>query len=152
MFKRLLFAGLAVAAIAPLAAQANGPVSVSVSTPQFGIRIGAPIFGPPVVPVYAPLPVYSPPVYSPPIYAPPVYAPPPVVYGPPVYMPRPRYIVPAPVVVAPRVVYPRPYYPPRVVTPYDGDRYHHYGSYGQQAVYSVPPGHVKRYTKEARYD
>ena len=80
MFKRLLFAGLAVAAIAPLAAQANGPVSVSVSTPQFGIRIGAPIFGPPVVPVYAPFPVYSPPVYSPPIYAPPVYAPPPVVY------------------------------------------------------------------------
>ena len=45
MFKRLWFAGFAVAAIAPLAAHANGPVSVSVSTPQFGIRIGAPFFG-----------------------------------------------------------------------------------------------------------
>ena len=81
MFKRLLFAGFAAAAIAPLAAQANGPVSVSVSTPQFGIRIGAPFFGPPVMPVYAPFPVYAPPVYSPPVYAPPVYAPP-VVYAP----------------------------------------------------------------------
>ena len=152
MFKRLLIAGFAAAAIAPLAAQANGPVSVSVSTPQFGIRIGAPFFGPPVVPVYAPFPVYAPPVYSPPVYAPPVYAPPPVVYAPPVYVQRPRYYVPAPVVVAPRVVYPRPYYPPRVVTPYDGDRYHHYGSYGQQATYRMPPGHAKRYTQEARYD
>ena len=70
----------------------------------------------------------------------------------PVYLPPRRVFVPAPVVIAPRVVYRRPYYPPRVVTPYYGDRYHHYGSPGQQAVYSVPPGHAKRYTKEARYD
>ncbi len=152
MFKRLWFAGLAVAAIAPLAAQANGPVSVSVRTPQFGIRIGAPIFGPPGIPVYAPVPVYAPPVYAPPVYSPPIYAPPPLVYVAPVYVPRPRYFVPAPVVVAPRVVYRRPYYPPPVVTPYYGDRYHHYGSPGQHAIYRVPPGHAKRYTTEARYD
>jgi len=142
MFKRLLFAGFAIAAVAPLAAQANG-VSVAVSTPQFGIRIGAPVFGPPIAPVYAPVPVYAPaPVYEPaPVYAPPVvYVP--RVFAPPVY-------VPAPVVVAPRVFYPHVHRPP-VVAPYD--RYHHYGpynSYSQQAAF-VPPGHAKRYS-DGRY-
>ena len=132
MFKRLLFAGLAITAVAPLAAQANG-VSVAVSTPQFGIRIGAPVFGPPVIPVYAPAPVYAPPpvVYVPEVVAPPVY-------------------VPAPVVVAPRVFYPRAYYRPPVVVPYRQDRFYHYGNYGQQAVYRVPPGHAKRYS-DGRY-
>jgi hypothetical protein len=151
MFKRLLFAGLAVAAIAPVAAQANG-VSVAVSTPQFGIRIGAPVFGPPVIPVYAPVPVYAPaPIYAPaPVYAPaPLYAPPPVVYVP--RFVAPRVYVPAPVMVAPRVVYPRNYYRPPVVVPYDQNRYHHYGPdnsynrYSQQAAF-VPPGHAKRYS------
>jgi hypothetical protein len=145
MFKRLLFAGLAVAAIAPVAAQANG-VSVAVSTPQFGIRIGAPVFGPPVVPVYAPVPLYTPA----PVYAPaPFYAPPPVVYVPRIVAP-PVYL-PARVVGAPRVVYPRNYYRPPVVVPYDQNRYHHYGPdnsynrYSQQAAF-VPPGHAKRYS------
>ncbi len=75
------FSTLALAAMAPWSAsQANG-VAVSVSTPEFGIRIGAPHF-----PVFQPLPVYRPvPVYQPvPVYYPRVrYVPPPVIYVPP---------------------------------------------------------------------
>ena len=55
MFKHLWFAGLAVAAITPLWHMRTAR-SASVSTSQFVIRIGAP-FGPPVIPVYAPVPV-----------------------------------------------------------------------------------------------
>ncbi len=55
------FSALVLAAMAPWSAsQANG-VSVRVSTPEFGIRIGAPHFPHPVfqpVPVYRPVPVY----------------------------------------------------------------------------------------------
>ena len=84
----------------------------------------------------------------PPVYAPPVVYVPEVVTGP-VCLPPRRVFVPAPVVIAPRVVYRHPCYQPPVVTPYYGDRYHHYGYPGQQAVYRAPPGHAKRYTKEA---
>jgi len=106
------FSALFVAAMAPWSAsQANG-VSIRVSTPEFGFRIGGPVFGPPV---------YAPPIYAPPVYAPPIYQPAPVYYPAPVY--RPRYYAPPPVVyVAP----PRYYGPPRYVGGYRG-----YGSYRQ---------------------
>ena len=69
------FSALVIAAMAPWSAsQANG-VSVRVSTPEFGIRIGAPHFPPPVF-----YPVHQPRYYG--------YAPPPVVYT------APRYITP----------------------------------------------------------
>ena len=75
---------LVLAAMAPWSASKANGVSVSVSTPEFGIRIGAPhwphrIFQP--VPVYRPAPVYAPvPVYYPRPYR---YAPPAVIYTPP---------------------------------------------------------------------
>ena len=96
--KRRIWAGaLLIAAIAPWSvAQANGVV-VSVSTPEFGFRIGTPFYGPPVYPV----PVYVPP--------PRVYVPAPVYAPAPVYLP-PRYIVAPRVIHVPhRVVYQRPY-------------------------------------------
>ena len=72
------FSALVIAAMAPWSAsQANG-ISVRVNTPEFGIRIGAPHFPPPIV---YPVPVREPRYYG--------YAPPPVVYVPP-----PRYIAP----------------------------------------------------------
>jgi hypothetical protein len=86
--KRALRIGAAVSALVVAAmvpwsvSQAHG-VSVGISTPEFGIRIGAPHY-----PVYHPAPVY---------------VPPPVVYVPP-----PRYVVPPP-----RVIYGVPYYYPR---------------------------------------
>jgi hypothetical protein len=58
------FSGLVIAAMAPWSApQAHG-VSIGVSPPEFGIRIGAPVFPRPIyrpVPVYQPVPVYYPP-------------------------------------------------------------------------------------------
>ena len=75
---------LVLAALAPWSASKANGVSVSVSTPEFGIRIGAPpwphrIFQP--APVYRPAPVYAPvPVYYPRPYR---YAPPAVIYTPP---------------------------------------------------------------------
>ncbi|MGH6609511.1 MAG: hypothetical protein ACRECQ_04560 [Burkholderiaceae bacterium] len=74
------FGALMFAAMAPWsAAKANG-VSVRVSTPEFGIRIGAPHR-----PAYYPVPVYGPP--------------------PVVYAPRPRYVVPPPVIYRPPYYY-----------------------------------------------
>lgn len=65
------FSALVIAAMAPWSAsQANG-VSVRVNTPEFGIRIGAPHFPPPV---FYPVPVHHPRPYG--------YAPPQVVYTP----------------------------------------------------------------------
>jgi hypothetical protein len=89
MKRTLLIGSVLAALLVPFAAaQAHG-VAVSVNTPEFGIRIGAPVYRP-VVPVYAPPPV---------VYAPPrvVYAPPPVVYAPPrVFYAPPRVVyVPA---------------------------------------------------------
>ena len=79
------FSALVIAAMAPWSASQASGVSVRVSTPEFGIRIGAPHF--PVyqpVPIYQPVPVYRPiPVHYPRHYG---YAPPPVVYVAP-----PRY-------------------------------------------------------------
>jgi hypothetical protein len=84
--KRIAFAGaLTIAALAPLAA-AQAQVTVSVSTPEFGIRIGTPM----------PRPVYSVPVYVP---APPVVVATPVYLPPPVYAPPPPRYAPPPVVV-----------------------------------------------------
>lgn len=102
------FSALFVAAMAPWSAtQANG-VSIRVNTPEFGFRIGGPVYGPPA---------YGPPVYQPaPVYYPaPVYQPAPVYYPAPVY--RPRYYAPPPVVYVPT---PRYYGPPRYVGGYRG--------------------------------
>lgn len=75
---------LLLAAMAPWSASKANSVSVRVSTPEFGIRIGAPHFPHPVfqpVPVYRPVPVYQPvPVYYPGPYR---YGPPAVIYAPP---------------------------------------------------------------------
>jgi hypothetical protein len=130
MNKRLLVATLAVAALAPLAAHAGGGVTVSVSTPEFGFRIGAPFYG---APAYGPFPVYAPaPVYIPP----PVYVPEQVIVVPA------RVIHRAPVIVAPRrVVYAPVFVPP----PRYRDRH------WQQAGYRVPPGHAKHYNGKGRY-
>ena len=130
MNKRLLVAAFAVAALAPLAAQAGGGVTVSVSTPEFGFRIGAPFYG---APVFAPVPVY---------------APPPVFIPPPVFVPQQVIVVPAraihraPVIVAPRRV---TYAPVFVPPPRYRDRQ------WQQASYRVPPGHAKHYNGKGRY-
>ena len=75
------FSALVIAAMAPWSASQASGVSVRVSTPEFGIRIGAPHFPGPVyqpVPVYRPVPVHYPRQYG--------YAPPAVVYVAP-----PRY-------------------------------------------------------------
>lgn len=144
MKKRLFVATLAIAALAPLgAAHATGGVVVSVSTPQFGFHIGAPIYGPPVyAPVFAPPPM---------VVAPPVFMPAPV-YGPPVVMvPRPRVFHPAPIVVVPRPVIYAPAFAhrPRVIHP-RGASWRHYGTPVQQAGYRVPPGHDRHH--EGRHD
>lgn len=99
--RKLAFAtALAAAVLIPWSA-ARAQVSVSVHTPEFGIRIGAPLPRA-VIPVYYPAPVYHPaPVY----------------YPPPVYAPRPVYLRPRvtaqPIVVrhvaVPAAVYPYPY-------------------------------------------
>jgi hypothetical protein len=139
MKKRLFVATLAIAALAPLgAAHANGGVVVSVSTPQFGFRIGSPFYGPPVyAPVYAPPPVFVP---APVIVSPPVY-------GPPVVMiPSPRVFYPAPVVVGPPpMAFPPAFIPrPRVVYPRVAPR-PLYGPPVQQAGYWVSSGHGRHY-------
>lgn len=72
------FSALVIAAMAPWSASQANSVSVRVSTPEFGIRIGAPHFP---RAVYQPVPVHYPRHYG--------YAPPPVVYTPP-----PRYFAP----------------------------------------------------------
>lgn len=130
MKKPLLVALFAAATLAPIgAAQAGGGVFVSVSTPEFGFRIGAPVYSPPV---YAP--VYVPPVYVPPVYIPPM--PMPRVYAPPVVVVPPPRVIYQPVVVSPRVAY-RPVYAPRPRF----DHRHFDAPYEQQAAYRVPPGH-----------
>jgi hypothetical protein len=153
--KKSLAVALAVAALAPLApltAHAGNGVSISVSTPEFGFRIGAPVFY--GAPVFVPAPV----VVAAPVYAPaPVFVPPPRIIVPaPVVLP-PRVIYPAPVVVVPRHRPPRHRYvpPPRWVQPYGpgyGDEDHGW----QQARYRVPPGHAKHgmlvAKGKARYD
>lgn len=85
MKRTVLLGTLLAAVLVPFSlAHATSNVAVSVSTPEFGIRIGAPVYRP--VPFYAPVPVYAPA---------PVYAP------LPVYVPAPRVIYPAPVAVLP---------------------------------------------------
>jgi len=145
MIKKLsLVAGLLLAAVVPFAAKAEVGVSVAVSTPEFGIRIGAPFYGPRVyaqAPGYVPAPVYSPVIYSPPT----------VVYVPaPVVIPVRRVAYPAPVIVPPpRVVYSRGYViPPRV--PF-GHAPHPRGYASQHAGYRVPPGQLKHASVKGRY-
>jgi hypothetical protein len=93
MKRTILLGTLTAALLAPFTmAHAYSNVSVSVSTPEFGIRIGGPVFHP--VPVYAPVPVFAPaPVFAPvPVYAPrPVYVTPRVIYPAPVIVVPPRY-------------------------------------------------------------
>lgn len=100
MRRTVLLGALLAGLLAPFAiAQAHGGVSVSVSTPDFGFRIGAPVYRP--APVIVAAPVYAPPVYAAPVYVPrPVYVAPRVIYAPPVVVPR--YYAPRAVVVAPR--------------------------------------------------
>jgi hypothetical protein len=142
-----LVAGLVLVAAVPLAAQASGGVSVAVSTPEFGFRIGGPFYGPRL---YAPVPVAVPA----PVYPPVVYAPPPVVYAPaPIVFPAPRVFYPAPVFVPPpRVVYRHGYVPPpRIIVPYGYRRQHEHAYEGQYAGYRIPPGHANRYSHSDRY-
>ena len=129
----------AAAALVPFTAQAGGGVSVAISTADFGIRIGAPIFGPRVIaPVVVPAPVMVP---APVVVARPRVVHAPVVVAQPVVVPR--HVWARPVVVAPRVVrapvvvHPRHGWtpPPRVVVP------HHRGHGNGHR-----DGHVKRYS------
>jgi hypothetical protein len=147
MIRRLsLITGLALAAAAPLAAQAYDGVFIAVSTPEFGIRIGAPMHGPRV---YAPVPVFVPT----PVYPPVVYAPSPVVYAPmPAMIPAVRLAYPVPVFVSRhRVVYRHAYVPPpRTVVPH-GYRPHQQAYEGQHAGYRMPPGHARRHSENGRY-
>lgn len=133
MRRTVLLGTLLAAVLAPFAmAHAHSNVSVSVSTPEFGIRIGGPVYRP--VPVYQPVPVYAPPpVYVAPA---PVYVPPPrVIYR------APRVVVPAPVYYGPPAgvwVAPRGYYGQRHWKhrqddrrrDYRGDRDHRRAGYG----------------------
>lgn len=143
-----ILAMAAAAALMPLSAQAGGNVSVAVSTPDFGFRIGAPIFGPRVVPVMVPAPVM---VHAPVVMPAPVFYPPPrFIHAPvvvaPVVVPRHRWS--RPVVVAPRVihapvgVHPRHVWtpPPRFVPlPYRG---HGHGHGNGHARRHAAPQHV----------
>jgi hypothetical protein len=109
MKRTALLAALLATALLPFTA-ARAQVSVSINTPDFGIRVGPPLHRPVYpVPVYMPAPhvVVPAPVYLPP----PVYLPSPVYLPPPVYAPPPRYVPPPVVrtVVVPTVVY--PHYP-----------------------------------------
>lgn len=81
MLRRTLFTALLLGIAATLglgSAQARDHVSVSVSTPEFGIRVGTPHR------YYQPAPVYVAPA---PVY----YSPPPVYYAPRVVYPAPVY-------------------------------------------------------------
>jgi hypothetical protein len=117
----LLFAAAAVAALALIPAQraAAQPVTVTVSTPEFGFRIGTPVYPAPVI--VAPAPVYAPPpvIYTPPprvVYPPVVYTPPPRI----VYAPRPVYVAPGWIPPGQRKKHYRVYYP----------EHHAHGDYG----------------------
>ena len=71
MKRTILLGTLMAALLAPFAvAHAQSNVIISVNTPEFGIRIGGPVFHP--VPVYAPVPVFVPaPVFAPaPVFVP----------------------------------------------------------------------------------
>lgn len=126
----------AAAALLPISVQAHGGVSVAISTPEFGIRIGAPVFGPRVIaaPVMVPAPVYMPPA---------VFVPPPrVVHVPVVVAPSvPHHRWHRPVVVAPRIVY-----RPIVVHPRHGwtppPRHHGHGHDGGRVDRHSPPQQV----------
>lgn len=133
MKKPLLVALFAAAVLAPLgAAHASGGVVVSVSTPEFGFRFGAPFYGPQV---------YAPPAFVAPVFAPPV-----------VVVPPPRVIYRPPVVVAPRVVYRPVYVPPPRVIHGRGVNPRIDARYVQPVAYRVPPGHARRFKGYARED
>lgn len=91
MKRTILLGTLTAALLAPFAvAQAQSNVIISVNTPEFGIRIGGPVFHP--VPVYAPVPVFAPA----PVFVPvPVHAPRRVHVVPRVFHPAPVIVVPS---------------------------------------------------------
>lgn len=91
MKRTILLGTLMAALLAPFAvAHAQSNVIISVNTPEFGFRIGGPVFHP--VPVYAPVPVFVPA---------PVFAPAPVFVPMRVHAPRVIHTVPV-IVVPPR--------------------------------------------------
>lgn len=116
MKRTILLGTLAAALLAPIASsQAHSNVSIGVSTPEFGIRIGGPVFHP--GPVFAPSPVF---------------APAPVVVPVPVFAPRPVHAVPGvfhpvPVIVAPPRFAPRHFGPRVGVWVAPRARHHHRG-------------------------
>ena len=93
MKRTILLGTLTAALLAPFAvAHAQANVVISVNTPEFGIRIGGPVFHP--VPVYAPVPVFAPaPVFVPvPVHAPrPFHVAPHVIHTAPVIVVPPRH-------------------------------------------------------------
>jgi hypothetical protein len=93
MKRTILLGTLTAALLAPFAvAQAQSNVIISVNTPEFGIRIGGPVYHP--VPVYAPVPVFAPaPVFVPVrVHAPrPLYVAPRVIHTAPVIVVPPRH-------------------------------------------------------------
>jgi hypothetical protein len=93
MKRTILLGTLTAALLAPFAvAQAQSNVIISVNTPEFGIRIGGPVFHP--VPVYAPVPVFAPaPVFVPVrVHAPrPFHVAPRVIHTAPVIVVPPRH-------------------------------------------------------------
>lgn len=131
MKRTLIIGAVAAAALLPLA-KADAQVTIGFSTPDFGIQIGAPLYGPPV---YAPVFVPPPRV----IYPQPVYVAPRPVY----VAPRQIYVAPRPVVVAPRW-YPGYHAPRYRAAPVPSFRAPHAPYPAQQARW-VPPGQAKRY-------
>jgi hypothetical protein len=90
MKRTILLGTLTAALLAPFAvAHAQSNVAISVNTPEFGIRIGGPVFHP--VPVYAPVPVF---------------APAPVFVPVRVHAPRPFHVAPRVIHTAPVIVVP----------------------------------------------
>lgn len=97
MKRTILLGTLTAALLAPFAvAHARSNVIISVNTPEFGIRIGGPVFQP--VSVYAP---------APPVFVPaPVFAPAPVFVPVHVHAPRPLHVAPRVIHTAPVIVVP----------------------------------------------
>jgi hypothetical protein len=139
MKRTILLGTLATALLAPFAAsQAHSNVSIGVSTPEFGIRIGGPAYYPGQV--YAPAPVF---------------VPTPVVVPVPVYAPRPVHAVPGVFLPAPVIVAP-PRYAPRHFGPRAGvwvapRAYHHHRGWDDRRHWRRGDGDSDGYRAGHRY-